>query len=233
MESSVSTPHCSLIVYLEQPEMLPAYLRDLRGFFAKFPLNYEVIVVAEKGCVVPPTDGPVRVLQNSKKLGRAASLWQGLQNSLAPFSAITSVDMNTPLGDYFKLLQNLMTEENFEICWGDRYKKKDSPFLKGPHPRQQMEDSFNRILRDKFPQCPHDPLSEILLFKKAALEKLAADHPGKFTGWYLGPQLLGGLRRQQLRVLEIPVFESGQTLPGFSLWRQRWNLFIECAFKTS
>lgn len=213
--------------------MLPAYLRDLRGFFSKFPLHYEVIVVAEKGCPPPETEGPVRVLQNSKRLGRAASLWKGLTNSQAPFSVITSIDMNTPLGDYLKMLQNLMGEDNFDICWGNRYQKKDSPFLKSPHPRQEMEDGFNRILREKFPTGPQDPLSDIVLFKKSALDKMSSVLGKKLKGWYLGPQLESTLISQKIRVLEIPAFDSGQTLPGLSLWKERWNLFLECAFKSS
>lgn len=229
MESSVSTPHCSLVVYLDRDtNLLEVYLQDLRSFFAKFPIQYEVVVVAERGIQTPALAEPARCIQNETRRGRAASLWQGLQDSRGSFAVVTSLEMSTPLGDLFKLLQHMMTEPEVDLYWGDRSQKKGSPFLQSKLPRHKTENTFNRILREKFPGSPRDLLSDVLMFKRTSLQRLAPEvAKKKLQGWYLGPQLLKSLRTLQFKIEETAVFESGVTPLGYSLWRERWNLFKE------
>lgn len=229
MESAVSTPLLSLVIYLDQESKhLADCLRDLQTFFTKFPLPYEVILMAEKGVVISETSASVRIIQNEKHRGRAASLWQGLQAAQGHFLTVSSVEMSTPLGDLFRLLQHLMSEEKADLYWGDRYAQKNSPFLKKENPRQKNEHLFNGILKEKFGPAPADPLSEVMMFKQEALKKLALHlNTQKIKGWYLAPSVLRALKLQPLHLEQLPILDSGVTAPGFSLWKARWSLFKE------
>ncbi|UXR65129.1 hypothetical protein EZJ49_02560 [Bdellovibrio bacteriovorus] len=230
MESAVSTPLLSLVIYLDQENKhLTDCLRDLQTFFTKFPVPYEVVLIAEKDVVVSAPAAPVRVVQNKKYLGRAASLWQGLQTAQGHFLAVSSVEMNTPLGDLFRLLQHLISEEKVDLYWGDRYAQKNSSFLKKENPRQKNEHLFNGILKEKFGPVPADPLSDVIMIRQEAFKKLTSQgQKQKIRGWYLGPSLLRTLKQQPLQMEQLPVLDSGVTAPGFSLWNARWSLFKEC-----
>nr|BFD62254.1 hypothetical protein BdHM001_09350 [Bdellovibrio sp. HM001] len=230
MESAVSTPLLSLVIYLNQENKhLTDCLRDLQTFFAKFPLPYEVILMTEKGVVVSDPPKAVKVIRNEKHLGRAASLWQGLQAAQGHFLTISSVEMSTPLGDLFRLLQHLMSEEKIDLYWGNRYAQKNSSFLKTENTRQTNEHLFNGILKEKFGPVPADPLSDVLMIKQDALKKLTVHmKKQKIQGWYLAPSVLRALRQQPLQVEQLSVLDSGQTAPGYSLWGTRWSLFKEC-----
>lgn len=228
MDSPVSTPHCSLILYLDQDtSSFTHFLQDVRSFFQKFPLPYEVVVCLEKGTESPLATQPeVRLVTNTSHLGRAASLWQGLQQSRGEFRILTTADMNTPLGDVFKLLQHSMTEPETDLIWGNRYGKKGSPFLKTPHKREHTEDLFNRILKEKYSSSTADPLSDIVVLKAATVQSIA-QRPGQKPpqGWYLAPYLLKAVQDLKLRSMDVVVHDSGKTPARFSLWRARWSLF--------
>lgn len=235
MESSLSTPHCSFVLYLDRDtQSLKAFLQDVQSFFARFPLQWEIILVLEPGTQMPTEiTSSLVIIENTSRLGRAASLWKGLMATRAPFSLITSVEMSTPLGDLFKILQHLMTEAEVDLYWGNRYKRKDSPFLHGSHPRHRSENFFNTVLRERYLGAPQDPLSEVLAFKKATLETLNENlNASKMRGWYLGPYVLSALQKKKLKLHEVPVYESGVTSRHYSLWRARWNLFKKCAFQS-
>lgn len=224
----MSTPHCSLILYLDQDtSSFEPFLQDVRSFFLKFPLPYEVIVCLEQDTELPmPTHPEVRLIKNATHLGRAASLWQGLLQARGEFRALTTADMNTPLGDIFKLFQYCMTESETDLIWGNRYGKKGSPFLKTAHKREQNEDLFNRILKEKFSSSTTDPLSDIVVLKAKTVNSIA-ERPGQKApqGWYLAPYLLKAVRDLRLKSMDVVVHDSGQTPARFSLWRARWSLF--------
>lgn len=141
----------------------------------------------------------------------------------------TTADMNTPLGDLFKMLQHSISETDMDIVWGNRYTKKGSPFLKTAHKREQTEDLFNRILKEKFSPIPGDPLSEAVVLKADIVSRIAKQSSNrKPEGWYLAPFLLRVALELQLRPLEVPIYDSGKTSSQFSIWRARWSLLKQC-----
>ena len=240
----MSTPQCSLLVYLDRDEKLvPAFMQDLRSFFQKFPLNYELIVLVEKkahGTFAAiqaessrsPQNEQLILHKNDKNLGRALSLYRGIDKARAPFVMILDSELASPFGDIFKLWQHLVAEEMVDICWGDRYRKKESPFNTSPSPRVRTEHLFNGILRDKYKDSLQDPLCEVFALKKSAWEKIRDQVPlQELRGWYLSPALHASARLKTLNVIEIPVYDSGATSKSYNLWRERLNLFKDSIFK--
>lgn len=236
MSTPHSPPHCSLVIYLDKDApAVTSFLRDLRSFFQKFPLNYELVAVVEKGaseCARLLEDAKkessaketITLLQNPKTLHRARSLCQGLNATQAPYILVADPQLATPLGDLFKILQNLMTESSVDVCWGNRLDKKDSLFLKSQTPRHKLERLFNGILHERNKKSS-DPLCEIGGFKKEAWvrlqEKLSTKVP---KGWYLNHHLQIEIQETPLNRIEIAIHDSGQTSASYSVWRERWNL---------
>ncbi|MNJ98404.1 undecaprenyl phosphate 4-deoxy-4-formamido-L-arabinose transferase [compost metagenome] len=235
----MSTPQFSLVVYLDKDAaILPDFLQDLRGFFSKFPVHYEVVHVVEKGstgCVqilkqeMSNSQGKetLTLIENRSYLGRARSIYAGINKCQSPFIAVTSADLSTPLGDVFKLLQHVIAEDHVELCVGDRYKKRDSLFGKMPTPRAQLENLFNGILREKRQGLSQDPLCEIFALRRESWSKIQKHlKERKLKGWYFGPHLHKSLQGVDIKSLEIPIFDRGTSSISFVPWKERLRLFL-------
>ncbi|QLY24504.1 glycosyltransferase [Bdellovibrio sp. KM01] len=243
MESSESTPHCSLLVYLNKDaDVIPSFLQDLRTFFQKFPMQYELITLVEQGAdktfevlnlqaANSNFNETLSVHKNDRKKGRALSLYQGMELARAPYVMILDSELASPFGDVFKLWQHLVAEDKVDVCWGDRYRKKENPFLRGESPRAKTEILFNNILRERYHNSLQDPLCEVIAIKKSAWEKIRTELPlQKLRGWYLTPALHQSARLQTLSIIEIPVYDSGRSSKSYNVWKERLNLFRDSIF---
>lgn len=236
MENSVSTPLCSLIVYLNQetePGVL--FLQDVRSFFNKFPLHYEVVFIIEPNKKNPLTKHPetfgktpakekITIIQNTTSLKRAESLRRGFDQAQGEYLLVADVSMTTPLGDLFKILQHLMAEEELDICWGERYSKKTNTLAFSQTPRHSLENLFNRIFQEKLNLKNADILCEIYGIKKKSWLKINSKVPRQ-PGWYLGPALRRSCQLHPTTTRDVAIHDSGKISHSYSLWRERWNLF--------
>ncbi len=239
----MSTLQCSLLIYLNKDSsLIQEFFQNLRSFFAKFPMTYEVVCIVENksdACIKTlteiaekaPEKEDIVLIENDRTLGRAKSLLRGLDEARAPFILLLSPEMATPFGDIFKLMQHLITEE-VDICWGDRYKKLNSPFSKAPHARHRTEVIFNKIFKEKYHDGLEDPLCEFIAIKKSTWEKIKPSlYTERLTGWYLGPLLYKKTKDLNLSIIELPVYDSGLTSPSYHLWKERWNLLKQGFFR--
>ncbi len=232
----MSTPHCSFVIYLNQDaDLLSAFLRDLRGFFQKFPLHYELVAVIEKNSSkeIAVLEEAIRTasvkeritfVKNETHRGRAASLHQGLNKAEAPYLILADVGMATPLGDLFKILQHLMTEDNLDICWGERVSKKKAPFSSADTPRFRTERLFTPILKERNKNAGSDPLCEVVGIKKTAWVRLQENlWRHSVQGWYLHPPLMIAAHALNMSHIEIFVHDNGATSSRYSVWKERWS----------
>ncbi|MDG0817888.1 glycosyltransferase family 2 protein [Bdellovibrio svalbardensis] len=233
----MSTPHCSMIMYLNKDAaLIPAFLRDLRSFFAKFPVHYEVIAVVEKNATqslqllqteqsLSPEKERIHIHQNKKHLGRAQSLMLGFEIARSEYLLVVNPEMASPLGDVFKLWQHLVGEDQIDICWGDRYRRKDSPFTSSSSPRIRTEHFFNDLLRGKSPEDIQDPLCEVIALKKQSWNRLRPElKKNKISGWYLAAAIQKCHAIHSFKIIELPVYDSGVTSKSYSVWSERWRL---------
>lgn len=238
----MSTPHCSFVIYLNNDSNeLPLFIQDVRTFFQKFPLIYELIAVTEKNaatCVeqiqTAQTQSSAKekivLIQNQKFLGRAESLRQGLNKADGAFLLLADPQMATPLGDLFKVLQNLMTDADVNLCWGERPSKKDSPFHHGAAPRHRLERLFNAIFKERHHHMPIDVLCESGGLTKSTWQEIEKSWNGKkLRGWYLHLYIQKALTAKH-KSLFIALYDSGKTSPSFSLWTARWHLLFQSIF---
>lgn len=240
MEYSVSTPHCSIVIYLNKDEAIIApFLQDVRQFFNKFPLQYEIVAVTgmkAEDCrdalkvakQSSPQNETLVSVTDTTRHSRASGICRGLDEAKAPVILIADPLLATPLGDLFKILQNLIGDENTELCWGNRVSKKDNAFHSPCSARHRMEHFFNAILNEKY-KISTDPLCEIGGIKKNAWQTLRSKIPTT-KGWYLSPTLQKHALDMNLKKMEVPVYDSGRTSDSFSLWRERWSLLKQSLF---
>lgn len=236
----MSTPHCSFVIYLDKDAaIIGPFLQDLRSFFQKFPLHYELVAVTEKKaseCAQQLEQAQkesgereqIVLLQNTRHLGRAESLRQGLNKATGNYLILADPATATPLGDLFKILQNLMSEPTLDICWGQRLSKKDSPFLTSNSRRHRLERLFNGILHEREKHVA-DPLCEIGGLKKEAWLRVN-NFPAALKGWYFHLHLQKQIAKAGLKKTEIPIYDSGKTSASYSYWRERWHLLRQSIF---
>ena len=236
MENPVSTPLCSFVVYLNQDaELAPAFLKDVRSFFTKLPIQYEVVFVFEFTGNSPfprledlssgdQTREKITILNNSQRLKRAESLRQGFNHAQGEYLIVADVAMQTPLGDLFKILQHLMTEDELQICWGERYSKKNNSFVQATTSRHALENLFNKILQEKLMLENKDILCETLGMRKSSWQKIDS-RISRQSGWYLAPALRHSCKIHSIAAKDVFVHDSGNSSRSYSLWSERWNLF--------
>ncbi|UOF02737.1 glycosyltransferase [Bdellovibrio reynosensis] len=241
MESSVSTPHCSFIVYFDKDSKPDLFISDLRSFFQKFPLHYELVAVFEpqahekllefKAALgVANEKEKIKLVENKSRLGRAASLYTGLSNAEAEYMLTLDASLATPFGDQFKILQNLMTTPEVDICSGERVSKKQSPFHAAATPRHKLEHLFNPIFKEKMQNSLQDPLCESLGIRKKVFQEIKEDLSEKsLKGWYLNLPLLKAAKKLNMKIIEVPVHDSGAAT-NFHLWRERFYLLAKSIF---
>jgi hypothetical protein len=234
MQALESTSHFSLIVYLDKDAaLLPTFLKDVRGFFQKFPINYELVAIvngAHNPCGTflheqrrhSPDKEILTIIESSLCLSRTQAVSLALASPRTEYAVVSTVDMATPLGDLFKLLQHLMTEPKTDIVWGNRYTKKDNAYVSATSSRVKLEKFFHGILGKKI---VNDPLCEVFAIKRRAALAIDAELKGiPLRGWYLGPSLAKILTTKNLEILEVPVFDSGASSPSYRRLPVIWNL---------
>lgn len=237
MESSESTLHCSFVIYLHKDAaFIPSFMKDLRGFFQKFPLNYELLAVIEKDAEdalaqvkAAQTESPqrenIQTLFNEKYLGRAESLRRAFSKAQASYVLVADPLLSTPFGDLFKVLQNLMTDPTVALCWGERISKKDSLFHRRTGPRHSIEHLFTGIFKEKNKSFSSlDPFCEIGGFTKESWVAVEKSLPAKLSGWYLHADLHHAYAQHARKILEVPIWDSGATSLSYGYWSARWDL---------
>jgi len=223
----------SLIVPIRNEEsLLKRGLKELESFIQKFPLQWELILVVD-----PSSDASlslaeslrsekieVKVIGNSKHLGRGPSVRKGLQAALGDYVMIFPLDFTIPLADLFNFLQELILNPKTDISIGNRNtsrKKREAP------KRSTWHWTLDNIIVEKWRRegiHSSDPLCPFLVFQKSSLEKLLPNLQMKH--WYYTPEILREAHRMNLKLTEIPILSRDPRSSQIPLWREYLrNLF--------
>lgn len=180
-----------------------------------------------------PQNESWQILKTSTKIGRAQSLQKGASHARGEFIIFPSLMMATPLGDLFKILQHLMSEPGMMACWGERYSKKSSVMAESQNAALKIEDTFNKILKEKNPQRAPDPLCEIGGIRRTAwLEIQDTPDLKKSKGWFLANHCQKALRRKNLTQHFLYIHDSGLRPADFPAWSARWELLRQSLLET-
>jgi glycosyltransferase involved in cell wall biosynthesis len=225
-----TSPQITLCIpVLNEEKALPDLLKNISSYFGKFLIPYEVVI-----CLDPSSDksaeilekessSQIRVIKNSKHLGRAESLRQALLAANAPYIAATSVDLSTPLGDITKLLQQI-SEGGEKIAFGTRTNKKDSPFLSLNTKKNRLEITHMNIYWERNIRKFQDPFSTVFVMKKEIKDQVLNGFVAK--GWYLTPQVQEQVLKNNIPYAEVPVHSTAGHAPSFPYVREYLRLFF-------
>ncbi len=132
----MSTPQFSLLIY-EDGSDKNLLEQDLKSFFHKFSIPYEVIWIS------PYQQNFRHFLQLCEK-------------AQADYIVTLNASLTSPLGDVLKLLQTLIANDNLHIVFGERWSKlkvKKDSFLRWEYIfTQSLIEKKRPILKDPF--CP-------------------------------------------------------------------------------
>lgn len=225
-----TSPQITLCIPVYNEEAtLPELLQNISSYFAKFLIPYQVIF-----CLDPSSDrsaeilqqavqknASLRLIQNSRRRGRAESLRQALLEAEAPYLLSASADLSVPLGELTKLLQNL-SEHSAAIAFGTRTDKKASPFLSLDTKKNRFELTYISIFWEQKKRTFKDPFSSAFVLKKDFVVALLDGHPAK--GWYLTPFIQKQIEHQNLPFVEVPIHSTSGGGRHFPYWKEylRW-----------
>lgn len=201
----------SLILPVHQETSLEARAREIVSFWAKFPVDLEVIFVvdpssdfdlpkseADLQALLPPARIRFRILSNARHLGRGASVQRGLSEAEGEILAVGSYDLSIPLGEIFTALHEFIQsrDQSFILVGNRRGAKKKRGGMKSGKRKifEDIEHEKSRGLEVKDPTCP------FWMIKKKDWEALGIR---KMRRWFYTPPVLLAARRTGLEIREI------------------------------
>ncbi len=214
-----------ILPIFKESHRLPQALSDLQSFFARLPLEIDLIIVCEPGekrdvetqlAALPVTPRPLtaRVLENSRRLGRGPSLQKGLAVAEGDILATLSADLNVPLAEIFAAIQEFLRDPGgTEFVLGNRRS------LKRPRhgARPPGKKIFDDIEHDKAKglEVP-DPTSPFWVIRRDTWQKVAPNL--KLRRWYYTPQLVRELRTVKSSIKSLDINSHDDTDTRFRWW---------------
>lgn len=217
----------SLVIPIHrEADRIAASAQDLNSFFARWPMQVELIFVIEPGedpatlrilneAVSNSSEHiQIRILQNKKHLGRGPSVKRGLDEALGDVLGVLSADLTTPLADVFSALQEFITKpDETSFIIGNRRS------LKRPRhgPRSALKRFFDDVEHEKAKGLDlPDPTSPFWLIRRDLWQKISPNL--KFRRWYYTPALLQKIRSQGAPIKSIEILSHDTDDTRFHWW---------------
>lgn len=207
------------------------FMGSVSAFFLKFPLRYEVLLAVSK-----PSD-ELRAAVSDQKLAsdernpfrivemtglahaRSKKLKTLFTEAKGEVVVATSVHLEIPLGDIFKMLQELYTDPELQAVFGHRSAKRSAGAKTSaqvgpssatlPHAlqsRDPLEVFFQNIAFEKVRWPFKDLFCPTFALRKSAFEKIGPEL--KTSGWHWTMEVQRSVTRMKLKATEVPVIEN-------------------------
>lgn len=204
----------------QETARLPEALLDLQSFFAKLPLDIDLVIICEPGeksdieaviKALPESPRPLKtqILENPRHLGRGPSLQKGLDLAQGEVLATLSADLAIPLAEIFAAIQEFLRDpEGTAFVLGNRYS------LKRPRHghRQVWKKFFDEVERDKARglEVP-DPTCPFWVIRRELWQQVSPRI--KLRKWYYTAGLVRELRQLKapLKSIDVNCHDSEST----------------------
>lgn len=209
-----------ILPVFRESHRLAAGLRDLQSFFARLPLEVEVVIVCEPGekqhvdaafLALEPTTKALQtvILENPRFLGRGPSLQRGLDQATGDVLVPITADLSIPLAEVFAALQEFLRDpEGTEFVIGNRRSLKRLRHGQ----RTRLKKFFDDVEHDKAKslQVP-DPTCPFWMIKKELWTSVSPRL--RLSKWYSTPGLLRELRNQKagLKMIDTNCHDDPET----------------------
>lgn len=184
-------------------------LQDLKSFFARFPLEIELVTVIhhkdketlEKVKAQASTKEFFILPLEVKSRSRAKAIKEGLKKANGDVLLIFSWDLSIPLAEFFNFIQEIFQNPALHIVTGNRF----DPKKRNISVRSSWHSTLNQIITEKLRKDgwklsdPLTPFVGIRSFNKELLEKL------DLKGWYYTPAILEWAHNLNWKIEEVSV----------------------------
>lgn len=198
---------------------------DLRFFWARFPVDVEILFVADPRPDFSHTEIEdelktrfsyeriqFRLIPNPRRLGRGMSVLRGLEEATGEILCVNSLDLSIPLAEVFSCLQEfIMNRDRSFLLLGNRrgIKKKRRGTKHG------LRAFFEGVEHEKSRTLGvTDPTSPFWMIKKKDWQELRID---RLRSWFYTPQVVLQARKRGLPVHEIEVQSQDRPDSAFRL----------------
>lgn len=155
--SSSATPIAvSLVIPAYREERrLPTSIRDIRAFFAAFPLPVEVLVMVEKspdrtlelGQSTAAGEDRIQVVDNQVQRGKGYAVKSGMLRAQGEIIFFMDADLSTPLAEIFAFLTHFAEHPETDAIIGSRAHAKSQIIKRQSLFRQSLGRTFNRFVQ--------------------------------------------------------------------------------------
>ena len=213
-QNQTPMPQLSLCIpHISEIARIPEFIADVTSFFAKFPIQYEVLLAAPRSktfpalSAMPPNFHRVPVQSAKAKAQNLALLFAEARGE---FLIATELDLSIPLSECFKILQEFFANDEVQAVFGDRTQKKKklenttySTRLTG------IETFFKGIIHDKTSWKFQDPFCPVFALRKTAFTSMQSELCAR--GWHLTPEVQLSALKGNLVTQEIPLYAGSRS----------------------
>ena len=198
----MSTPQLSFVlVKHSKKQSTQTSQQDIQAFLGKFQIPHEILE------------------------GLSQELPKLIKEAKAPYIVISNAELTSPLGDAFKMIQALSSSPELDIVFGNRFKKKDSPFHgHSPTPRVALDqlyaDLFKKNLRNLF----EDPLCDLVTLRQSFANKFSENQLKELSNIRWTPYLQRMALEIKARTADIPVYDNGQTSKDWPSLKRKFQM---------
>lgn len=221
-------PQLSLCVHVSaNREMIQEFSENLKSFFQKFPLLYEVLFAINPGQQeglsllqsLAESNPHYQIVENKKHHSRAENLERLCQQAKGDVLVTIDLDLASPLSEIFKMIEVFYSERETEVVFGNRTKAKKK--LENIHADlSPLEKFFAGVIQEKAPWPFQDPFCPVLGIRKKSFERLQKDL--KSSGWNWTQEVQRVTLKNQLKFQEIPLYVGSRKMqkpPRSEAWQ--------------
>ncbi|MBC7370949.1 MAG: hypothetical protein H7326_05250 [Bdellovibrionaceae bacterium] len=209
-ESTEAAIQMSLCIpSLADSGQLLEFAADVSSFFAKFPIQYEVLLAAPRSRILPELPANFRVVPIKNANAKAKNLVALFAEARGEYLIASEIELAIPLSECFKILQVFFADPATDAVFGDRtQKKKKLENTKYDVHLNKTESFFNGIIHDKTNWKFEDPFCPVFALKKSTFEMLKPDIAA--IGWHLTPEIQRLVQKKNLTGVEIPLYAGSR-----------------------
>lgn len=198
----MSTSQISIVLIKHSPRQnVQDSLRDIESFLAKFQMPYDI------------------------QVGLCSELSQMCEQAQSHYIIVSNAELSSPLGDAFKLLQTLTANNDIQVVFGNRFAKKDSPFLHQITARTELDLLYTPLFEKSLRHLFKDPLCDLVALRKDYWNKLNAQQKAEINELRWTPFIQRITIETNARTADVPIYDNGSTDANWPKWRRKFKMF--------
>ena len=150
-----SVPFSMVVPAYNEERRLPRSIQDIRSFFQKLDVNFELLIIVEKSSdrtvelAQKAAEGEprIQVIDNLVHRGKGFAVKSGMLKAQGEIVFFMDADLSTPLSEIISFLSYLAANPKTEVLIGSRSEAKSQVLKRQSWVRQTMGRIFNKFVQ--------------------------------------------------------------------------------------